>query len=306
MTGTPMRMLLRDVLKSLLALPLVVLLALLLVRSLGDPTEIIMEEAVDQSAIQAMRIYLGLEKSLPEQIAARFAQVVLLDFGNSFIDQQPVIDILATRIGNSMLVMAAALGWLVLFCPLLGFLAFRYDAGLVFSTLGFSLLFAIPPLVVAVGVFYPAVTYLDVQIFESRLSLDKIVLAGFCMALPYIGFLSRLIAEALLDHHHRAYADFARMKGLSDRQILFRHVARNVLIGVLATANIIVVGFFTGSLVVERVFNIKGLGDLIVEAAIRRDYIVLEGVIVVVFVFLTVLNLLLRFTFVCVDRRYSD
>jgi len=305
MSVSPLRLLLTDILKALLSLPLVIVLAFLLIRSLGDPTEIIMEEAVDQRAIQAMREYLGLDRSMTDQLLQRIADVLRLQFGNSFIDQQPVIDILSARMGNSGLIMLASILFLIVLCPLLGALAYRFDRRMIVSTLLFSSLFAVPPLIVAVLVFYPAVSHLGLQIFEPTLSWLKVLLAGFCIALPYVGFLARIVAEALREEMGRTYVRFAKMTGLTDRAILLRHVARNALIRVLATANVIVIGFFTGSLVVERIFNIRGVGYLIVEAAIGRDYIVLEGIVIVVFVFLAVLNSLLRAAFQAIDPRYA-
>lgn len=129
------------------------------------------------------------------------------------------------------------------------------------------------------------------------------ILPGIALGSVYAAYIARLTRGGLLEVIRQDYIRTARAKGLSERVVILRHALRGGLVPVVSYLGPALAGLFTGSLVIERIFNIPGIGRYFVDAALNRDYTLAMGVVVVDAVFLLVANLLVDVVLGLLDPR---
>lgn len=129
------------------------------------------------------------------------------------------------------------------------------------------------------------------------------ILPGFTLGLVYAAYIARLTRGGLLEVIRQDFVRTARAKGLPERLVLFRHTLRGGLLPVVTFLGPAMAGLFTGSLVVEKIFNIPGMGPYFVDAALNRDYTLALGVVLVDAGFLLVANLVVDVVYAMLDPR---
>ena len=134
-------------------------------------------------------------------------------------------------------------------------------------------------------------------------TLPHLVLPAFCLGAPYAAYIARLTRTGMLDVLSQDYIRTAYAKGLSTPAVVLRHALRPALMPVVSFLGPAIAGILTGSLVVEKIFAIPGLGIHFVEAAIQRDYTLSMGVVLVYTALLYVMNLLVDFSYALLDPR---
>lgn len=134
-------------------------------------------------------------------------------------------------------------------------------------------------------------------------SLEQLVLPSICLGLPYAAYIARLTRTGMLDVLGQDYIRTARAKGLSETWIVMRHAAPGAMLPVVSFLGPAVANILSGSLVVERVFALPGLGSHFLEAAFQRDYTLAMGMIVVYTVLLYVMNLIVDLSYGWINPR---
>jgi peptide/nickel transport system permease protein len=253
--------------------------------------------AVDQ-ALAAWRAQYGLDRPLPVQYWRWLRNLFTLEFGNSFKDSQPVWHKIAERLPITIQLNAVSLVLIYTVAMPLGiYSATRpYSFGDQVTTFLAFLLFALPSfwigtlaLVFLCGgdfldLFPPggmtSVGYSSTWSFWQRLGDRAWHLCLPVLIMSYGGFagLSRFMRSSMLENIRQDYVQTARAKGLSEHWVIYKHVLRNSLIPIVTIMASILPGLISGSVIIETIFSIPGVGLLAYEAVLARDYPIIMAV----------------------------
>ena len=267
--------------------------------------------------IEQMRERLGLDRPLPVQFADWLWHVVRLDFGDSFIDGQPVRDKILDRLPATALLTGSALVMSLLLAIPLGVLCSLYrnsplDYGLtVFAFFGVSIP-AFWAAIVVIIVFGVQLGWFPVQGMESvgrsvaSPTLDvlhHLVLPATVLGLEGTAALTRLVRSSMTDVLVEDYVRTAQAKGLAARVVLFRHALKNALLPMVTLVGLRLPTLIGGAVVIETVFAWPGIGRLGWEAVLQRDYPIVMGLVVFTGVLTILGNLLADLAYAAIDPR---
>ncbi len=306
---------LNAVLRRLAAAPLVLLVLVAVTFALihaapGDP--FVGERAADPQAVAALRKQYRLDRPLPEQFAVYVGNLACGDFGPSLRNRgQAVGGIIADRLPTSLWLGALALTLALGTGLALGILgAVRagraLDHGLALvAIVGVSIpVFVIGPALA--WTFGLRLGWLPVGQWAGFFGVAHLVLPATTLAIPFAARVARLTRAGLLDTLHLDHVRTATAKGVAPATVVVRHALPLGLVPVIAFLGPASAGLLTGSLVVEKVFQIPGLGQEFVESAFTRDYPLVLGTVVVYGALIIVGNLVADLLVVAVDPRVRD
>jgi len=279
----------------------------------GDPTIAILGPSATEEAVAALRAELQLDDPLPVRYVRWLGDIATGDLGRSFLTQQPVSEAIGQRIGVSLeLLLASQVIALTLSVPT-AILAARRPGGLLdrFSTGGAFAFLAIPNFVLAV---------LLVFVFAVRLGwfpatglppfgrdpgehLRSLVLPAFSLAMAELAVYLRLLRTDMIATLQEDYILNARAKGMPGWYILLRHALRPSSFSLLTVAGLNMGRLIGGAVIVELIFALPGMGSLAVEAIFRRDYLVVQGFVVVVAVGYVLINFVVDLLYALLDPR---
>lgn len=174
------------------------------------------------------------------------------------------------------------------------------DVGLMaLATLGI----AVPNFVLAGISVIVVVFYFNLLPAAGWGRVDNLILPALCIGAPYAAYIARLTRAGMLEVLNLDYVRTAYSKGLSGRTVIVKHALRGAILPVVSYLGPAVAGILTGSLVVERIFNIPGMGSHFIEAATQRDYTVAMGMVLVYTLLLLAMNMLVDFSYAVIDPR---
>ncbi len=289
----------------------VALVSFLLVRSIpGDPARILLGIKATPAAIAAIRARYGLDDPLPMQFLLFVRNALQGEFGKSIVFKIKVLDLVGTHIAPTLFLIGYTVALALLLAIPAAVLAARRagrwqdQAVRVVSTLGLGL----PPFwlgIILVMVFSIWLGLFPVSGYGKDFldHLHHLFLAALTLALALAPVLIRNLRASLLSEQSADYVVAARAKGLDERRIFAAHVFRNSLI---PTVNLlgVTIGFLIGAtVIVENVFAIPGLGQLMVESIINRDYMVVQAVTLVFAIGTICVSLLADIATVALDPR---
>ncbi|MBX2994260.1 MAG: ABC transporter permease subunit [Bdellovibrionaceae bacterium] len=277
---------------------------------------------MNEEVIAAMKKQYGFDKPIHERYIIWLKNLARLDFGESFKYQEPVIDVIVSKFPVSLQFGIASLFLTYLICIPLG-MAKATRAGSFFdaaSGIVLYLAYAIPPLVLGVFLitFFAGGSYFSwfptglfrSDDYENMTAWGQIVDRAHHFVLPLIcyligGFaeLTVLMRNSLLDVINQDYVRTARAKGLSENKVLYKHAMRNALIPIAVNLGGFLQVFLAGSLIVETLFQLDGLGQLGYTSILARDYNVIMGLIFFNALTLMIGRLLSDITYVLIDPR---
>ncbi|WP_199260583.1 ABC transporter permease [Paracoccus binzhouensis] len=306
--------LIRRLLMAIPVMGLIALIVFLLLRlTPGDPAQAIAGDQATPEQIAAIRDSLGLDAPLTSQFVTWIGNMLRGDFGYSLISQRPVLEMIGQRIGPTLALATVAMILTVVISIPLGILAARRHGQLVdrfvmsLSVIGFSApIFVIG--YVLIGIFAVNLKWFPVQGYKPLADglwpfLHRIFLPGLALSSIYIALVSRMTRAAMLEVLREDYIRTARAKGLSERVILFRHALRNAAIPILTVVGTGFAMMISGVVVTETVFNIPGLGRLVVDAVLARDYPLIQAIILLTAGTYVVINLLIDISYAVTDPR---
>ena len=264
----------------------------------GDPAEIVLRQRnpaqlPSAAEVTAMRIELGLDASLPVQYTRWMSRALAGDMGRSYVTEQPVASQLARRTIPTALLTGAALALALVVAVPMGILSARQRGGPVD---------AIARLAALVGAAAPsyALAYGLIILFAVKLSWlpalgygspAQMVLPALTLSLAPMAQLMRLIRASMLETLGQDYIRTARAKGLAERTVSFRHALRNALLPAIGATGVNLGYLLSGAVIVETIFTWPGLGQLMVGAALTRDYPLLQGFVTYIAVVVLLVNL---------------
>jgi len=250
----------------------------------GDPVRTILmsrvhDLAVDPAAVEAMRTHLGLDRPLPVQYGAWLWQALHGDLGYSFTSGRPVASEIGGALDVSVTLALTALGIAAVIAIPLGTWAATRPGGTVdnATTLMIQTFVATPEYWLApIGVLVFAV-YLRWLPSAGWGSWDSRVLPAMVLSLRPMAYFTQVTRAAMMDVLQAPYITAARSRGLSMRQTVMRHGLRNGSMPVVTFFALWLAGLLGGSVVIEVIFAIPGMGRLLYDAVINRDIPVLQG-----------------------------
>src|SRR6516165_8751850 len=303
--------------RVLLTIPLMAIVALfvfsLLYIAPGDPAAVIAGDQASPADVERIRQSLGLDRPFLVQFGTWLWQILHLDLGTSIFTNLPVASLIAQRIEPTLSLMALTLVLTILVAVPLGVLA-AWKAGswldraiMAFAVSAFSLPVFVVGYVLAY-VFALELEWLPVQGYTPLARgflpwLENLILPSIALCCVYIVLIARTTRAAMLEVLQQDYIRTARAKGLGQGGILFVHALKNAAVPIVTVIGIGVALLIGGAVVTETVFAIPGVGRLTVDAILRRDYPVIQG-IVLLFSFVYVLvNLIVDLTYTVLDPR---
>jgi peptide/nickel transport system permease protein len=280
----------------------------------GDPARVMLGDQATPEQVEILRESLGLNRPLYIQYGRWLAGVLKGDFGTSIFFHKPVLEIILDRAETSVLV--ALLSMVLIICigvPIGVLSAIRYNSWLDQFFSGIAMFFASVPtfwLGLNLMIFFAVVLrWLPSSGFPSILAsgdwtnLRYLILPCITLAAPNSALIIRLTRSSMLDVANADYVKTARAKGLSERAVNLRHIFRNSLISVVSALGFTFVGLVSKTVVTETVFSLPGIGRLIVESVLRRDYPTIQGVILIIAVVYMLINLLVDLSYAILDPR---
>lgn len=299
------------------ALPVVAISAtlvfLLLRLTPGNPAVILAGDSASPAAIAEITAQLGLNKSIPEQFYIWVGQLLQGNLGKSIVSNVPVAQMIADRVGPTASLAATTLLLSIVVGVPLGMIAAANQGKWLDRTImGVSVTgFSVPVFVlgyILIFVFSVKLQWLPVQGFTPidrglLPFLRDITLPTITLGMIYIALFSRITRTAMLEVLSSDYVRTAHAKGLSRVVVLTRHALRNAAIPIISVIGIAFALMIGGVVVTETVYNIPGLGRLVVDAVLGRDYAVIQGVILVLSVVYVAVNLIVDVLYVIFDPR---
>ncbi len=279
----------------------------------GDPAAVIAGDQATPADVERIRQSLGLDRPFLVRFGEWLWQILHADLGTSIFTNLPVTTMIAQRIGPTVSLMSVTLVLAIVVAVPIGVVA-AWKAGtwidravMAFAVLGFS----VPVFVVAyllAYVFSLELEWLPVQGYTPLSDglwpwLENLILPAVALGCVYIALIARITRAAMLEVLQQDYIRAARAKGVGQGGILFVHALKNAAVPVVTVIGIGVALLIGGAVVTESVFAIPGLGRLTVDAILRRDYPVIQG-IVLLFSFVYVLvNLAVDLVYTLLDPR---
>jgi len=299
------RFILRRIFQSGLTLLALSMVIFLLCRLMGDPTMLMLPDDASHEDIVKLRQALGLDRPLPVQYWLFLSHTVRGDFGRSIKGQVPVLDLIEDRLPHSLKLAAVSLViTLLLAFPLGVMAAVKKDTSIdIFANLIAVLGQSLPQFWVGIVL---------IQIFAVRLrwlpvagtgSFWHYILPGFTLGWFLVAGVMRLLRSSMLDVLDSEFVKLARIKGVSGWGVIWKHALKNALIPVLTFAAIYLAVLITGAILVETVFAWPGIGQLIYQGIVYRDFPVIQAVVMLTAVIVVAVNFLVDIAYGYLDPR---
>jgi peptide/nickel transport system permease protein len=270
---------------------------------------------VDEVVLQQERAKLGLDKPLPQQFLEWIAGAVRFDFGVSMWTGRPIIHEIAIRLELSLqLTIMASIIATALALPLGALAALKQDTWVDYAIRLFTIAglampgfwIGIMTILFLLSVFH----YLPPLTFTSLFkdpgeNLAILIWPALTVGYRYSAVATRMTRSTLLEVMRDDYVRTARAKGLAERFVVMRHAMRNALLPVVTVIGLEFAFLLGGLLVTEQVFNLNGIGKLMVDAVLRRDYTMTQALIMLVATAFVVTNFLIDLLYVFLDPRIN-
>ncbi len=301
---------------SLIPVLFVVSLAIFLLIHLvpGDPAAAILGDEASPEQIAALRETLGFNDPLPVQYLHWIGGLFRGDWGTSFFMEGTMLEIIGSHVIPTLQQTLVAVGFATLVGVPLGMIAAVRHGSLsdriisAFSSVGISLPSFLMGLclVLLISVklrWLPSSGYKSIADFGWLTHIRYMLLPGIALGFIEMGLIIRMTRSSMLEILNADYMRMAKAKGVSRRKMFFRHALMNAMIGILTVVGLSFISCLGGATVTETIFNIPGLGKLTLNAVMRRDYEVVQAVVLLVSLMNVLCTLILDLLYALVDPR---
>lgn len=298
-------------------IPVLVIVAmfvfLLLHLTPGDPAAVIAGDEATPIEIENVRKKLGLDRPLWEQFGVYVWNLSRGDLGTSIFSNMPVMTLVLQRLEPTIVLTFATLFVAVLFAIPMGVIAAcKSNTTVDRVVMGFSVLgFAVPVFLVGyilIYIFSIQLRWLPVQGYRPLSggiegTLRSITLPAFALGMTYMALIARITRASLLEVLSEDYIRTAHAKGVATTWVLLRHALKNAAVPIVTVIGIGFALLISGVVITETVFNIPGLGRLTVDAILKRDYPIIQGLIIIFAGVKVVVNLIVDISYTFFDPR---
>ncbi|WP_042459474.1 ABC transporter permease [Neobacillus dielmonensis] len=271
----------------------------------GDPAAVMLGSNATQEQIHALNESLGLNEPLFVQYKDYLLNVLRFDFGESFrLGGSAMAHVLERLPFTFTLAFTAILFAIIISFPL-GIQAARKPNGLMDKVISFVSLFgqSLPTFWVGIVLILIFSRLLGILPSAGSGSILHLIMPAFTLCLPFIGMIVRLVRSGILEELRQGYVQTARSKGLKQNFILYIHVLRNALIPVVTVLGLLLGEFIGSAIIIEVVFSWPGLGRLLINSILYRDYAVVQAAIAIIAGIYIILNLIVDILYGYIDPR---
>lgn len=306
------------VLKRVLsAVPVMIVVAVVIFALLrltpGDPAAILAGNDATGEQLAQIRESLGLDEPILVQLLNWCRNILAGDLGVSLLSGVPVLKMIGDRVGPTLALAVGTMTVTILVAIPMGIVAARKPGGILdrmvmaLSVLGFSVPIFVTGYVL-IYLFALKLGWLPVQGYRPPGDgilpfLQRLVLPVLALSGVYIALVARITRSSIIEVLGEDYIRTARAKGATGTRILLRHALRNAAVPIVTIIGIGVASLITGVVVTESVFNLPGLGRLVVEAVLARDYPVIQGLILLFSFTYILINLVVDILYTVFDPR---
>ena len=303
------RFIIGRVIQSIISMFVVSVVVFALVRLSGDPIQIMMPAEASKADIELVRAHLGLDRPWTVQYWRFLTQALQGDFGRSVRFRRPALDLVAERYGATLeLGGLAVLIVIAVALPVGVYSAVRRGSPLDYAARAFAALGqAVPPFWLGLVLVLIFGVMLHLLPTSGRGTPLHVLLPGITLGWFAVAGLMRLTRSSMLDVLGSEYVKLARIKGLPERRVIWRHAFKNAALPVVTFAALLFVALLNGSIIVETVFGWPGLGLLVIEAVDSRDYPIVQTVVLFLSAMYISVNLLVDILYAYLNPkiRYS-
>jgi peptide/nickel transport system permease protein len=306
----------RRIMSMIPSLIIVSLLVFLFVHLIpGDPAQILLGDLASEAQVAELRESLGLDRPLYVQYLKWAGGLLQGKMGNSIFFHKPVLAVIGDRAETSLLLAGLTFTWILIIGIPVGYLsATRYGTKLDQTISAVSMAFAsIPTFWLGLSLmtlFAVTLRWFPSSGFPSIFSdggswknIVYLILPSITLAAPNSALIIRLTRASMLDVFKEDYVRTARAKGLREMSVNVAHVFRNSLNSIISALGFTFAALVSGTVVTETVFSLPGVGRLVVDSVLRRDYPVIQGIILTIALLYMGINLVVDIAYGLLDPR---
>jgi peptide/nickel transport system permease protein len=306
--------LIRRIASTFIVMAIVAVIIFLLVRiAPGDPVAILVGDNASPDQIDAVRKQLGLDDPIVVQFWRWASRVLVGDLGISIFSNEPVAKLISQRLEPTLSLAATTIILAVVVAVTAGIIA-AWQVGTWIDRVVMALSvasFSVPVFVVGyvlIYVFAIQLRWLPVQGYQPIADgfvdwLRHLVLPSIALGLAYVALIARITRTAMLEVLAEDYIRTAHAKGVATGPVLLKHALKNAGVPIVTVIGIGIALLIGGVVITETVFNIPGIGRLVVDAIQTRDYPIIQGVILLFSGVYVIVNLLVDLTYTLLDPR---
>jgi peptide/nickel transport system permease protein len=305
---------LRRLLAAIPVLGVVAVIVFVLLRlSAGDPAIILAGDGATPEQLNAIRTSMGLNKPVIEQFFIWTGNVLHGDLGTSLISGLPVAGMIADRFGPSLALSISTIVIAVVVAIPVGILA-AWQQGkpldrliMAASVMGFS----VPVFIIGyvlILVFARWLGWLPVQGYQPLSAglwpfIERLILPTLALSTAYIALIARIVRTSVIEVMGEDFIRTARAKGMKESAVLVHHALGNAAVPIVTIIGVSIAMLIGGVVVTESVFNIPGLGRLVLEAVLARDYPIIQALILLFSMIYVLINLVIDVLYSLLDPR---
>jgi len=278
-----------------------------------DPASRIAGELATPEVVEKIRVAMGLDRSLPQQFASWIGHILQGDLGTSILNKMPVLDLVGQRLEPTLSITLFTIVFAVVLAVPMGVLA-AWNAGTWIDHAIMALAvfaFSMPVFLVGYLMIYQfsiELRWLPVQGYKALGDglvpyLRHLILPVVSLGMVFLALIARMTRATMLEVLSQDYIRTARAKGLGNTRILVLHALKNAANPIVTTIGFGIAALIGGVVVTETVFAIPGIGRLTIDAVIRRDFPVIQGVILLFSAAYVLINLAIDLSYALFDPR---
>lgn len=282
----------------------------------GDPAAVMLGDTATPEEVAALSQKMGFDQPIWVQYLLWLKNALQGDLGTSIFFGEPVLRVIGMGAETSVLLASVTMVWIVVIGLPIGVIA-AMNRGKWADQIasGGAMLFASVPtfwlglyliLIFAVDLgWLPSSGFPSLRDTGGVSNLRYLILPSLALAAPNAALIIRLVRASMLDVSREDHVRTARAKGLTPRRVAIKHILRNAMISVTAAFGFTFAALVSEAVVTETVFSLPGIGRLVVQSILRRDYPVIQGVILVIVILYMLINLLVDLAYARLDPRVS-
>jgi len=291
--------------QSLITLLLLIIAVFFLARLTGDASSVLLPVNADQALVDEFRARNGLDRPMLEQFVTFFGNLLQGDLGTSLRKGQPALDMVLQAYPVTLRLAFTTMFFVIVAAITIGSLAAHRPGGIFDRAVTISSLTA-----ASAPDFWVAIT--AILLFSVQLRLlptsgyggwEYWVLPILVLVLRPFGMLVQVVRASMISALSSPYIRTARIKGMSERRIIFVHALRNALLPSVTVAGDQMVGMINGLVIIESIFGFPGIGKLMIDAVLSRDFPVVQASIFVTAIVIFILFILIDLIYVALDPR---